>query len=51
MDKLNRGYIYFVCMVSAMGGLLFGTLITLLFIPVLYAMFFGIKNRDEAKKS
>lgn len=24
MDKLNRGYIYFVCMVSAMGGLLFG---------------------------
>ena len=37
--------------VTIMGGLLFGTLITLLFIPVLYAMFFGIKNRDEAKKS
>ena len=31
--------------VTIMGGLLFGTLITLLFIPVLYAMFFGI--RDE----
>lgn len=27
-----------------MGGLLFGTLITLLFIPVLYALFFNIKN-------
>ena len=37
--------------VTIMGGLLFGTVITLLFIPVLYAMFFGIKNRDEAKKS
>ncbi len=36
---------------TIMGGLLFGTLITLLFIPVLYAMFFGIKNQDEAKKS
>lgn len=30
--------------VTIMGGLLFGTLITLLFIPVLYAMFFGIKD-------
>lgn len=29
--------------VTIMGGLLFGTLITLLFIPVLYALFFGIK--------
>ena len=28
---------------SIMGGLLFGTLITLLFIPVLYALFFHIK--------
>ena len=28
---------------SIMGGLLFGTLITLLFIPVLYALFFKIK--------
>ena len=27
-----------------MGGLLFGTLITLLFIPVLYALFFHIKK-------
>lgn len=30
---------------SIMGGLLFGTLITLLFIPILYALFFHIKKR------
>ncbi|MDR1416759.1 MAG: efflux RND transporter permease subunit [Prevotellaceae bacterium] len=29
--------------VTIMGGLLFGTLITLLFVPILYAMFFRIK--------
>lgn len=28
---------------TIMGGLFFGTLITLLFVPVLYAIFFGIK--------
>ncbi|MDO4164696.1 MAG: efflux RND transporter permease subunit [Bacteroides sp.] len=32
---------------SIMGGLLFGTLITLLFIPVLYALFFHIKNEKK----
>ena len=31
---------------SIMGGLLFGTLITLLFIPVLYALFFHIKQPE-----
>ena len=31
---------------SIMGGLTFGTLITLLFIPVLYALFFHIKTQD-----
>lgn len=30
--------------VAIMGGLLFGTVITLLVVPVLYAMFFGIKK-------
>ena len=30
--------------VTIMGGLLFGTLITLIFISVLYALFFGIKK-------
>ena len=32
---------------AIMGGLLFGTLITLLFIPVLYALFFHIKQTDK----
>ena len=34
---------------SIMGGLTFGTLITLIFIPILYALFFNIKNdrKDE----
>ena len=31
---------------SIMGGLLFGTVITLVFIPVLYALFFHIKHVD-----
>lgn len=31
--------------VTIMGGLLFGTLITLLFVPVLYAMFFQIQAK------
>lgn len=31
-----------------MGGLLFGTLITLLFIPVLFALFFHIKIKKQA---
>ena len=29
--------------VTIMGGLFMGTLITLIFIPVLYAMFFKVK--------
>ena len=34
---------------SIMGGLLFATLITLLFIPVLYALFFKIKINGKAR--
>lgn len=30
--------------VTIMGGLFFGTIITLLFVPVLYALFFGVKK-------
>ena len=41
-------YMFWVAFVASLGGLLFGTLITLLFIPVLYAMFFGIKNQKSA---
>lgn len=36
---------------SIMGGLLFGTLITLLFIPILYALFFHIKTQTNEKLS
>lgn len=32
---------------SIMGGLLFGTLITLIFVPVLYALFFHIKQPKQ----
>lgn len=32
---------------TIMGGLLFGTVITLLFIPILYALFFGIKMKKS----
>ena len=44
--QYKKGFVYFICLVSAMGGLLFGTLITLLFIPILYALFFHIKHVD-----
>jgi multidrug efflux pump subunit AcrB len=37
--------------VTIMGGLLVGTLIILLFIPILYAIFFGIKLEKSDKKS
>ncbi len=33
--------------VTVMGGLLVGTVITLMVIPVLYALFFGIKNEKK----
>lgn len=33
--------------VTIMGGLVFGTIITLVFIPVLYSLFFGIKNETH----
>ncbi len=35
--------------VTIMGGLLIGTLIILLFIPILYAIFFGIKSEKSDK--
>lgn len=35
--------------VTIMGGLLFGTVITLLFIPVLYALCFGINSQKSEK--
>ena len=32
---------------AIMGGLTFGTVVTLLFIPILYALFFHIKNETK----
>ena len=43
MNSPGKMIVLFI--ISSLPSLLFGTLITLLFIPVLYAMFFGI--RDE----
>lgn len=34
--------------VTIMGGLLFGTIITLLFIPILYSLFFGITQKKKS---
>lgn len=33
--------------VTIMGGLFMGTIITLIFIPILYATFFGLKSKDK----
>ena len=38
------------CAATIMGGLLFGTIITLLFIPVLYAVFFQIKTSPNPQR-
>ncbi len=35
--------------VTIMGGLFMGTIITLLFIPILYAAFFGLRRRKNVK--
>lgn len=43
MYPLVRDDLFGALAVTIMGGLLFGTLITLVIIPVLYATFFGIK--------
>ena len=32
---------------AIIGGLTFGTVVTLLFIPILYALFFHIKNETK----
>jgi multidrug efflux pump subunit AcrB len=42
MIPLLNDSLFGPCAVTIMGGLLFGTVITLLIIPVLYAVFFRI---------
>jgi multidrug efflux pump subunit AcrB len=41
---LGGGLMWEPMAVSIMVGLLFGTVITLLFVPVMYTMLFGVKN-------
>jgi len=48
MKKINKGFIYFICMVSAMGGLLFGyDWVVIGGAKPFYEMFFGIAGNPQ----
>ncbi len=48
MEKFNKSFIYFICIVSAMGGLLFGyDWVVIGGAKPFYEVFFGIENSPE----
>lgn len=48
MEKFNKSFIYFICMVSAMGGLLFGyDWVVIGGAKPFYEVFFGIESSPE----
>lgn len=50
MIPLSRSAFYGSMAISIMGGLIVGTVLTLVFLPALYAAWFRVKP-DEAKTS
>ena len=47
MIPLLTDSLFAPCAVTIMGGLLFGTIVTLLIIPALYALFFNLKDNSS----
>lgn len=51
MEKINKRFIYFICLVSAIGGLLFGTFWIYAAICALGFIFFSTRLPETKGKS